>query len=317
MCIIVRNLTGKPVPTDIADRCVSINPDGFGIAYLDSKNKPNHGGLLRTLDMGIGEKILKTETRPYVAHCRYATVGDKTAEFIHPFQCGPDRLLFHNGTLTVKDASVCDSKQLADALSECNDASAGIVLDSLDHCRFALVDSHTGESSLHGGKWHSDLGIDYSKDNVLKDDPYSGYQYDYDYENWTSNNYATKSGKRHTVGVYGTLKYGRGNHHLIKDSDFLGYGYTRNKMRLCINGLPYMIRGKHRDGVNVELEVYSVTDSVLQQLDMLEGHPNFYRRDKIGVTLERHDNQTGVGNMIASVYMVDSSYDSGVYHRAF
>jgi len=173
--------------------------------------------------------------------------------------------------------------------------------------------------------WHELDGVEYSKDNVLSDpEPvyrskyngcYYGHYDSWNDEPWTADDTPADSAKRFTVAVYGTLRYGFGNHGLIKDSDFLGYGWTKNKMRLCVQGLPYMIRGKHKDGTNVEVEVYSVDEQTLANLDALEGHPGFYRRDKIGINLDRSDSTTGVIN--AYVYMVDSSYDNGVYHSSY
>ncbi len=323
MCIIIKNTTGKPVSEPIVERSVTINPDGFGIVYLDGK-----GGEFRTLDMQVAKRLLLTETRPYVAHCRFTTVGETVADNCHPFPLGKGRYLFHNGTVNVDNILESDTAQTAATLHGLSDKRIAFILTALDHCRWAVANTKKRTAETFG-KWHEDSGVMYSKENVLSEpepvyrSKYNGCSYGY-YDDWNEpETYpsdemavdALDASKRYTVAVYGTLRYGFGNHGLIKDSDFLGYGYTRNKMRLCIQGLPYMIRGKHKQGNNVEVEVYSVDEKTLANLDALEGHPSFYRRDKINIDLDRMDGSNGIVN--AYVYMVDDTYDNGLYHVSY
>ena len=86
-------------------------------------------------------------------------------------------------------------------------------------------------------------------------------------------------------------------------------------MRLCVEGLPYVIRGKSKLGKHVEVEVYSVDAKTLQDLDNLEGHPTFYRRDLIDVKLDTVSGTSG--KITAAVYMVGNEYDNGVYHSSY
>lgn len=328
MCIIIENKTGQAISETIADRCVTINKDGFGIVYLDGK-----GGDFRTLDMVIAKRLLVTETRPYVAHCRYTTVGETNTDGIHPFPLGNGRYLFQNGTIDTPETSTySDTYQLAKVLRGLSGKRIAFILGALSQCRWAVVDTRKMRSETFG-TWHTDNGVNYSKDNVLKDEAkYAGYYS----SRWSSNDYScgsgfdswgysveenrtdskpTDSGKRWTIAVYGTLKYGHGNHGLIKDSDFLGYGHTSAKMRLCIEGLPYVIRGKHKQGKHVEVEVYSVDAETLAAVDGLEGHPTFYRRDLIDVKLDTVSGSSG--KIRAAVYMVGNDYDNGVYHASY
>lgn len=321
MCIIIRNLTGAAVSKSIAKRCVEINSDGFGIVYLDGK-----GSSFRTLDMVVAERILTTETRPYVAHCRYATVGEVSTDAIHPFPIGRGRYLFQNGTLSCDDQDTCDTLQLAECLRGLSDRRVAFLLQALDGCRFAVADTKKLHSDLFG-EWHKDAGIEYSKRNVLDPVTYSASSYG----RWCDNSQAWKSytgksatvgrsdpSRRTVIGVYGTLKFNLGNHSLIKGADFIGYGYTSAKRRLCIDGLPYLIRGVHQDGHNVELELYSVDDETLSRVDSLEGHPDFYKREKLKVMIDRSDTScVKSGSVFAWVYQVGNEYDNGVYHESF
>jgi len=91
----------------------------------------------------------------------------------------------------------------------------------------------------------------------------------------------------HKVFVYGTLKEGQSNHRLLNRSLFTGRDaapgilYTGPAFPMAIEigsltGDPVvpMING----------ELYEVDDNTLENLDRLEGHPDFYERKE--VTLE-------------------------------
>ncbi len=92
------------------------------------------------------------------------------------------------------------------------------------------------------------------------------------------------AGEPHRVAVYGTLKNGYGNHRLLADSDFIGDARTEDAYPLLVNGLPYLY-DKAGVGERVHLEVYDVDDYTLAELDALEGHPTFYERRKIWVSM--------------------------------
>lgn len=83
------------------------------------------------------------------------------------------------------------------------------------------------------------------------------------------------------VFVYGTLKRGKGNHGFLENSTYLGEYYTDNNYTLIVSGLPYMV--KRTNGGGVQGELYKIDEDTLKDLDLLEGHPNFYRRETIPV----------------------------------
>lgn len=114
------------------------------------------------------------------------------------------------------------------------------------------------------------------------------------------------------VAVYGTLKRGFGNNRLLTEATFIGEGNTKAKYRLCINGLPYLIKGEHSDGEHVEIELYNCNPFEMYSLDLLESHPRFYRRELTDVVV---DNQ--VYN--AWIYFVPDSnyYNNGEYHKSY
>lgn len=78
-----------------------------------------------------------------------------------------------------------------------------------------------------------------------------------------------------TVFVYGTLKRGQSNHHLLKDAEYLGDDCIEGKL-FDLGGFP----AAHWDGVDMIVgEKFEIKDQkTLERLDMLEGHPDFYNR---------------------------------------
>lgn len=79
------------------------------------------------------------------------------------------------------------------------------------------------------------------------------------------------------VFVYGTLKKGGGNHHFIKDSDFVRHDILKDHAMYKPNGFsfPLLIQSK---GDKVYGEVYRVTSTILAKLDMLESEGYLYTR---------------------------------------
>ena len=85
----------------------------------------------------------------------------------------------------------------------------------------------------------------------------------------------------HLLFVYGTLMRGYGNNVLLRDSDFLGEAVTTDgKFSMVTGGFPMVYAG---GSSNIKGELYWVDDVVLQSCDRLEGHPNWYRRERISV----------------------------------
>lgn len=82
------------------------------------------------------------------------------------------------------------------------------------------------------------------------------------------------------VAVYGTLKKGYQNANHLASAKYLG---TTNLPRL---GAMFLY-GSHLPAVtfeeqisNIKVEVYDTTTEILRDIDILEGHPNFYRREQ-------------------------------------
>jgi gamma-glutamylcyclotransferase (GGCT)/AIG2-like uncharacterized protein YtfP len=83
---------------------------------------------------------------------------------------------------------------------------------------------------------------------------------------------------RTQVFVYGTLRRGEPNHHLLDARMLLRAGRTEPRFTLVsLGAVPAMIDGGE---TAVAGEVYDVDAVTLAALDRLEGHPRFYRRGR-------------------------------------
>lgn len=90
-----------------------------------------------------------------------------------------------------------------------------------------------------------------------------------------------KQDNTHIVFVYGTLKKGQGNHHLLKDSVHVGNAaYYGGDLRSA-GGFPVLFSG----GTQVVCgECYRIDDRTLARLDRLEGNGQMYQRELVSVT---------------------------------
>lgn len=113
------------------------------------------------------------------------------------------------------------------------------------------------------------------------------------------------------IAVYGTLKKGRGNSFYLRDAQPVGVGVTAGKYRLCITTLPYLLDEENDSGFNVKVEVYDVNDTTFNAVDMLEGHPGFYRRRKTEIVLSNGKKTS------AWVYFVGDGYDNKIYYEEY
>ena len=89
--------------------------------------------------------------------------------------------------------------------------------------------------------------------------------------------------------VYGTLKKGHGNHYLIESCKQITKGYIEG-FQMVSAMIPFVWYGNQND--KVYGEVYEVSDFIIKQLDILEGHPNFYQRtwlENYGFYIYLHD----------------------------
>lgn len=282
MCVIIVKKGFQKLDPQIALKALCLNPDGFGIQFLDT------GDVHKTMDKNDAYKLLMTE-RPYVAHARLTTAGKTNLKNAHPVQIDEHNTLFHNGTVQVpvkwhKDKS--DTRFIAETLSQTPWQSWKNIL-SLTNSRYAyLRKTKKGKVYVNRvGEWHRQDGVWYSKENVI--------------------------GERTIIAVYGTLRKGHHNHRLIRNSTYLGKGTTANEYKMICNGIPFVRPEANQGGSKIAIELYAVDKETLANVDALEGHPDAYKRSPTAVVLEN-----GL-TAEAQLYFHDRIEDKGVYYSDF
>ncbi len=81
--------------------------------------------------------------------------------------------------------------------------------------------------------------------------------------------------------VYGTLMKGFHNNHLLTSSKYLGGGMLEIPYYMVSLGDAFPALTPC-EGLNwIKGELYEVTENTLDRVDRLEGHPWFYRRERI------------------------------------
>jgi len=86
--------------------------------------------------------------------------------------------------------------------------------------------------------------------------------------------------------VYGSLKQGFWNNTRLNGAKFLGPALTKKNYTLMAGGFPYAVTADvgHKQ-LPIMGEVFEIDEGHLARCDALEGHPNWYRRDTIKVTM--------------------------------
>ena len=106
----------------------------------------------------------------------------------------------------------------------------------------------------------------------------------------------------HRIFVYGTLKRSFGNWSmLLKDrSTFVGTAVSEPTFTMLgMGGFPGIIHG---GSTRIHGEVFEVNDVVLRDLDRLEGHPSWYERQPLQVTLEDGSTLAVEGYVLPEAY---------------
>jgi len=97
----------------------------------------------------------------------------------------------------------------------------------------------------------------------------------------------TEKGAKHHVHVfvYGTLKKKQGNHCLMQriNAQFVGYDTISGPYNMIsYGGFPAVCHDSSVDGASTIFgELYRIDQEGLKVLDGLEGHPRWYKREKL------------------------------------
>tara|TARA_R110002096_G_scaffold272843_10_gene466619 strand:+ start:601 stop:948 length:348 start_codon:yes stop_codon:yes gene_type:complete len=86
------------------------------------------------------------------------------------------------------------------------------------------------------------------------------------------------------IFVYGTLRKGFSNHFIMKRMMNLGKGLTKEKYAMYGSGIPFLVETE--PVTNITGELYMVDQTTFEILDILEGHPKWYKRKQVDVVVE-------------------------------
>ena len=256
MCLIVIDDKGKGLDAVIADKAADTNRHGYGRLNLRT------GEVHRTMDMKEAV-LMAQEAVPAIHHFRIASAGKVCFENLHPFEIGNGWYLFMNGTCNsmVRPGETTDTEAIARVLEHVKPENFKHVLRNFD-AKFVAA---TVGQWAHSGSW-------YKFDDMLYSNLYS---------------------MPHVrIGVYGTLRMGYQNHwNTMKGSKYIGIGETAEEHRMFSAGtVPILVQGpgKHGLGKKVVVELHDVPMStLLENIDILEGHPEVYRREPADIITEK------------------------------
>jgi gamma-glutamylaminecyclotransferase len=83
--------------------------------------------------------------------------------------------------------------------------------------------------------------------------------------------------------AYGTLMSGYGNNHYLRNQKLIDSGTTDEKYTMYASGIPFINEEKQTSQIHGEL--WEVNINALPAIDALEGHPHWYQRKQIPVTI--------------------------------
>ena len=278
MCVIIIKQQSNRIPIQTLENASHINPHGLGVVWLDT---------FKTDYFESNEYSVLDTSRPYIAHFRYATIGKINKANTHPFPCGEKKqeMFMMNGTAKeYGNKEMTDTQHIANILGTMKRTKWKSFLSKFD-CRFVSVNTATKSFQIY----NRDLftfkdGVWYSKTNIFRDN---------------------------VIAVYGTLKKGHGNYYsyLHRRSIFMGAGETVNKHPLIVNGLPYLSPQKGI-GHHVQVDVFRVDDTTFKEVDRLEGHPRWYKRESTDIRLKD-------GKIVSAwVYFNDVDIENLTHHKS-
>jgi gamma-glutamylaminecyclotransferase len=251
MCVIIVRQKNTPRVEQYAlKNACNGNPHGLGVVWLDTFEVEKY----KSTDY----MVLDTD-RPFIAHFRWASVGKVSHENIHPFRCGKNsnEWLMMNGTIWgLGTHDVTDTKILADSLGQIPREKWRDELSKYQ-CRFVSINTFNGTFQIYNHSlWSQHEGVWYSKDHILQ---------------------------KHFIAVYGTLRKSQSNYfRYLSNATYVGKGCTNDKYPLIVKGLPYLLDDKGK-GKRVAVDIFRISDSMLADIDRLEGHPTFYIRKQIKI----------------------------------
>jgi gamma-glutamylaminecyclotransferase len=283
LCWISKGVS-KDIPLDhIKQAYRAKNKHGFGIMWHDGQSAQEFTTLSYK---AFRRKMQELADIEVAIHLRYATRGAENLANCHPFKVG-DGYMMHNGTISGFGTTTYTTKySCADSCSSTSDTSD--FAEMLSKCKYEhITDISPIIQHLIGATINRLVFIDADGQFTIFNKHLGITEGDI----WYSNDYHIKPEPvADKVFVYGTLKQGYGNHHILADSTFIGEGTSISYMvmigkdyafpYLLGYGYEYPSAKSHR----IKGEIYEVDKATLKRLDRLEGYPTHYDKQTIYVT---------------------------------
>jgi glutamine phosphoribosylpyrophosphate amidotransferase len=173
VCIAIVIPAGKRLTRDQIRSCISVNPDGAGIAYISKGRVRIKKGLFTEeqfckLYNSLAEAF---NDSPMLVHFRIQTVGKIVQENCHPFRIRNGALI-HNGTLWAgsRDGDKSDTREFADMhgdtmTPEFVNKHIDDLSDIVGFNKIAFLWKDGRTAILNQRSWKEDDGIWFSNDS--------------------------------------------------------------------------------------------------------------------------------------------------------
>jgi hypothetical protein len=187
MCIAILNLSEKVSKSNFKNSLQS-NPDGFGLAWVDSKGIQ----VWKSMSLDVNKLYRKYESvyesnhiGGIILHFRISTGGGVNLENTHPFHINKDLIFCHNGMIkgygTKRENDTRHfGREILSRISEKdlfnNSAIQTLIEERIGHSKLIFLNS-SGESKIYG----EELGLWEQDGNWYSNDSYCNYEY-FDYE---------------------------------------------------------------------------------------------------------------------------------------
>lgn len=113
MCVILEIEPKVVIPADKLERACDINPDGFGLAYVDKESIQVIRSVKNNDPKEVADHLQRLNKHKIFLHLRYATQGKISEDNNHPFvvlsqKKKIDIAFMHNGTITQYSPGAAD-----------------------------------------------------------------------------------------------------------------------------------------------------------------------------------------------------------------
>lgn len=167
MCVIIHKPLSHTITQEKFHECWARNSHGLGFYTRRGEESYSSKGLMEEGAAYSSIKEYLSSEWETVIHFRIQSRGGVCADLTHPFSCGNQRLLFHNGTVKIFPhlTTESDTSALSKLLKNLSDKDVLVLLKELSangQGKFVFVDNNgdvhiygDSESKNQNGIWYS------------------------------------------------------------------------------------------------------------------------------------------------------------------